>query len=50
MGTCVQQISEATTFKVMNEDGDKNFGPVSSGMRSASSSKTRVHELLWRRV
>ena len=31
MGTCVQQISEATTFKVMNEDGDKNFGPVSFG-------------------
>ena len=31
MGTCVQQLSEATTFKVMNEDGDKNFGPVSFG-------------------
>ena len=41
MGTCVQQLSEATTFKVMNEDGDKNFGPSRSGIPFASSSKIK---------
>ena len=31
LGTCVEGLNNATTFKILNQDGDKNFGPVSFG-------------------